>query len=90
MSDEEKENLKKQILDEANLIIESVNWVEKQISMKLTQLDNARTNFLIKEEELIERDIRNLLASVRREDKEIDNFLIRYSGVIKDAKDGNF
>ncbi len=82
--------LKMQILSEANLIIKSVNFAEKELNIKIKELDEARASFLLKEEAEISVQIKVLIKRLDQEILEMDRFLAKYKKQIEDAKKGKF
>jgi hypothetical protein len=78
--------LKLQMLEEAEVIFESVNWMEKEIDAKLEEFEAAQTNFLLEDEERLEKEIQSLVLKLRQEIKNMDIYLEKYNNVIQEAK----
>lgn len=72
---------------EAILIIQSVEWTEKEINKRIKSLDKAREEFLIHEEELLEKEIQALIIRLNKELKNMDDFMTKYKGLIQNLKD---
>lgn len=69
---------REQILSEAALIFESVKFFEKQINQKLAEIDEAINNNYYEDLSKLELEAAALIKKIGDENKEIDNFMLKY------------
>jgi hypothetical protein len=80
-------SIQETMLFEANLILESVNWLEKQIESELINFELAINSENFKQASSIEKTIKVLLAKLSLEEKNMDFYMEKYNKKIKDEKE---
>lgn len=81
-----KSDLQDEMVREANLILESIDWLENQIDKKLLLFDKAVTNSNFKLLKTLESDIENLVAKLHREEENMEGYMIKYRKLVHDEK----
>ncbi|MEY2859191.1 MAG: hypothetical protein RLZZ74_3504 [Cyanobacteriota bacterium] len=74
--------LKERMISEALLILNSIDWLEKQINKKLGLLEEAQNNSLFDDIPLIEKDVHTLINKLSRENRNMDAFMLKYRQLI--------
>jgi beta-xylosidase len=77
-----EEDLKEKMLEEACLIVSSVDFIEREINKKLTEMQSAVDDNLYATAELLEKQIKHLLRKVNQENDNIDFFMGKWSKYI--------
>jgi hypothetical protein len=80
------EGLKAQMISEAMLILDSVSFLEKQVHIKLMEIDEAKNNNLEDDAPRLESEIKALLVRINLENKNMDIFMKKYKKEIKNEK----
>ena len=75
------------MLNEALLIVRSVGFLEKQIQIKTSELEEAYNNDYFNDIELLEKQVRALIHKVGEENKNMDIFMLKYEKEIKNEKE---
>lgn len=81
-----QKDLQQEIVDGANTILQSVDFLEKLIDEKIYKLSSNPfiTDDKIKE---AEAEILSLIKKLRQEESEMDRFMAKYIGIIKNEKE---
>lgn len=81
-----EEERNEQMMEEAMLIIDSVAFLETQIHNALGELQEAANNRLFDDADRIEARIRSLLKKTNDENRNMDDFLLKYEDKINEKK----
>lgn len=81
-----EEEFRNQMMMEAILIIDSVAFLETQIHNALGELQEAANNRLFDDADRIEARIRSLLKKTNDENRNMDDFLLKYEDKINEKK----
>jgi len=79
--------LQEQMINDANLILESIDWIEKEIEDKLKLFEKVLFKNNIKEASKIEKELIVLLRRLDLEKIEMDNYMSKYTKIIKNEKE---
>jgi len=74
------------MLSEAALIFSSVSFFEYEVNKKLGELDEAINNNYLEDLPQLEKEIVALMKKLSDENKEIDNFIIKYKKELSNEK----
>ena len=77
---------RQQMLSEAALIFSSVSFFEDEVNKKLGELDEAINNNYLEDLPQLEKEVVALLKKLSDENKEIDNFIIKYKKELSNEK----
>jgi PIN domain nuclease of toxin-antitoxin system len=77
---------REQMLSEAALIFSSVSFFEDEVNKKLGELDEAVNNNYIEDLPQLEKQVIALIKKLTDENKEIDNFIIKYKKELSNEK----
>jgi hypothetical protein len=80
-------DLQKEMLREANLILDSIDWLENQIDKKIILFDKAMEISDFEVLKNVELEIETLLLKLHKEEENMDNYMIKYRKLIKDEKE---
>ena len=86
MLDTSNSSLSLQMINKSNLIISSVDWLEVQINKKLLEFDIAEVNNNISKCEILYKEIQGLLFKLKKEEDNMDSFMLKYRKLINDEK----
>lgn len=80
------EDLQEQMKKDALVIIASVGFVEREIERNFSLLEEAVNNGYHEDVKLLEKRILSLVAKVGDENKNMDDFMLKYKKVIQNEK----
>ena len=86
MLSEEENDQNSEMITQAMLIINSVAFLETQIHQALGGLQEAVNNHFLDEADRIEAQIRFLLKKTNEENRQMDDFMVRYGKKINEKK----
>lgn len=75
------------LLQDTNLIIKSVDFLEREIEKKILEIDTAESEYRYEEANGFRVQLNQLLKKLRREDANLDNGLLRYQTLVKNEKE---
>ena len=78
--------LREKMLEDAQLILRSVAFFEREINKKMSQIEEAENNKLFDDLPLLGIQLLALLKKIKKENDIMDTFLIRYKRLIKNEK----
>ena len=81
-----KSDLEIQMLNESNIIIESIDFLEKIINKKGTDFEKYLFENNFKQASIIEKEVLILLKKLSLEEENMDKFLIKYRNKINEEK----
>jgi hypothetical protein len=81
------DNLKNKMIYESILIIQSLEWVEKEIKKTLILIDEAEKRSYKKELEKLEKILKTLCNRLEMEDRNMAKFLVKYKRLIDHEKE---
>lgn len=81
-----KTDLREQMIFDARLIFKSVSFLEKLIKNKMMELEEAINNNYEEDAINLEKQLKNLVIKIGQEDKEIQNYLIKYKKELENEK----
>lgn len=74
------------MLRESNLILASVDFLEKTITKKLNDIDKAELENNFPEMENLKEQILSLINKLNKEKVNMDNYMLKYTGVLRNEK----
>lgn len=81
-----KTDLREQMIFDAQLIFKSVSFLEKLIKNKMMELEEAINNNYEEDALNLEKQLKNLVIKIGQEDKEIQNYIIKYKKELENEK----
>jgi hypothetical protein len=81
-----KLDLKQEMLENADVIIKSVDFLEDLINKKLLAFDKAVARGDVALEESLNTDIRQLLKQLHNEENEMDKYMLKYKKLVDAEK----
>ena len=82
----QKDNLEDSMISEANLILTSIDWIEKQIDEKLISFETALEQEDIRKGDYLKKEINVLLKKLKQEEKNMSIFMDKYTKAIHEEK----
>lgn len=79
-------NLKTSLLEEAKLIQDSVDWLARQIEIKLLEIDEAENNHNYDALEQLKLEAFQLLLKLNRENSNMNHYMAYYHTIIQNEK----
>ncbi len=80
------EDLNSQMITDALVIISSVGFVEKELNKNFSLLEEAVRNSYAEDIPILEQRILGLMAKVRDENRNMDDFMAKYTTIIENEK----
>jgi len=79
--------IKDKMIEEALLIIQTVEFIGKRIEILMLELDEAAVNKDYERIEQIEQEFSSCKRKIKQEDENIDKFMSKYKKIIQDEKE---
>lgn len=79
-------SLSEQMIEESNVILKSVDWIEKRLNNLHILAEKAYNNDNYHELERIRVEVNNYLSKLVKEHKNMDDFMLKYSTIIQNEK----
>ena len=80
-------DLQKSMINDANVILQSIDFLENLINKKLKLVDIAIANSDTEQLEILKKEIYQLLRKLRLEEKQMDVYMVKYKKLVQNEKE---